>query len=162
LLARLKEDVVEPAFAQGYQRIHFVGISLGGYGSLLYMREYPEDVSSVILLAPYLGEPEHYQHLLRADGDAPPGATDDAANIWPWLLSLDPRSQSKIHLGYGRNDGYVDSHRLLSQYLPASNVMVVDGGHRWTTWQLLWTRLLAKTQFPDSVAVLGSERQAAP
>src|SRR5690554_1606675 len=29
LLDRLKEDVVDPAFARGYERIHFAGISLG-------------------------------------------------------------------------------------------------------------------------------------
>src|SRR5690606_11951883 len=81
LLTRLKHDVVEPAFEQGYERLHFVGISLGGYGILLYMRSHPEDVSSAILLSPYLGEPEHYHYLL--DSAARPDGGEE--NIWPWL-----------------------------------------------------------------------------
>lgn len=160
LLMRLKEDVIEPARARGYRQIHFVGVSMGGYGSLLYMREYPEDVSSVTLLAPYLGEPEHYRHLLQAHSEPVAGVMEDAANIWPWLLSLDAESQAKIQLGYGRADSYVESQRLLSNYLPVANVMVVEGGHRWTTWQVLWERLLAKARFADSIAVLGSDGPA--
>lgn len=158
LLMRLREDVVEPAFARGYERIHFAGVSLGGYGSLLYMREYPEDVSSIILLAPYLGQPSHYAHLLHPEAEAIPEALHDEANIWPWLISLDAKSRSKIYLGYGRGDSYAESHQLLREYLPYTHVMVVDGDHRWATWQQLWPSLLAKTQLSSKFfAVLGPD-----
>ena len=56
LVEQLHQHVVLPALAQGYQRIHFAGVSLGGFGVLLYQREHPELVTSAILLAPYLGE----------------------------------------------------------------------------------------------------------
>lgn len=157
LLDRLKEDVVEPSFAKGYQRLHFAGISLGGYGALLYMREYPEDVSSVLLLAPYLGEPEHYAHLL--DPSTPPAASvlEDEANIWPWLKTLSYSQRLKIFLGYGRSDSYAVSHNILANLLPSGQVKVIDGEHRWTTWQLLWPQLLASAGFSDSL-VLYSEQ----
>lgn len=152
LLQRLKEDVVDPAFAQGYQRIHFMGVSLGGYGALLYMREYPDDLSCVILLAPYLGEPQHYEHLIKG-GEAASAVLNDAANIWPWFVSLDQKNRSRIYLGYGRGDTYAESHQLLSSYLSNTQVMVIDGDHRWATWQRLWPRLLTKTKFPADAFV---------
>lgn len=152
LLDRLKEDVVLPARAMGYERLHFAGISLGGYGILLYMREYPEDVSSALLLAPYLGEPEHYAHLLQVGAPAITAALEDEANIWPWLVALKHSERSKISLGYGRSDTYAESHQLLGRQLPKGQVMVVDGGHRWSTWQLLWPRLLSKAPISNVLA----------
>ncbi|MGE5173202.1 MAG: hypothetical protein ACM3MD_05175 [Betaproteobacteria bacterium] len=36
VFTRLKEDVIEPAKARGYDQIWLVGNSLGGYGSISY------------------------------------------------------------------------------------------------------------------------------
>lgn len=143
LLWRLKQDVVEPAFSKGYERIHFVGISLGSYGTLLYMREYPEDVNSAILLGPYLGEAEFYRYLLEAT--APPANVDEG-NIWPWVENLPEESLSRIYLGYGEKDQYAQSHRLLSDYLPVKHTVTVGGAHNWPTWKKAWKRLLPKVQ----------------
>ncbi|MGQ9426028.1 alpha/beta hydrolase-fold protein [Gilvimarinus sp. F26214L] len=142
LLIRLKEDVVDPAKAQGYERIHFVGISLGGYGTLLYMRNYPEDVSSAILIAPYLGRPEHYAHL-TTDGMEP---VLERENLWPWLQSLSGETLARIYLGFGASDTYAESHQLLRDMLPRDHSTVVAGAHRWTTWQRLWPELLLQAQ----------------
>lgn len=142
LLTRLKQDVVEPAFAKGYERLHFVGISLGGYGIMLYMRSYAEDVSSAILLSPYLGEPEHYRYLL--DSAARPAEGEE--NIWPWLSQVPARELEKIYLGYGESDSYVQSQSLLRQLLPDDNSLAVDGGHTWATWEVIWPELLSRAE----------------
>lgn len=156
LLERLKEDVVMPARAMGYERLHFAGISLGGYGILLYMREHPDDVNSALLLAPYLGQPEHYAYLLEAAAAVDGATLEDEANIWPWLVALDESQRSKIFLGYGRSDSYSASHRLLSRQLPPNQVLVVEGDHSWSTWQLLWPRLLAMAPIPKALATADS------
>jgi pimeloyl-ACP methyl ester carboxylesterase len=142
LLDRLKEDVVEPAFSRGYERIHFVGVSLGGYGSLLYMRSHPDDVTSVILVAPYLGEPEHYNYLLGLSGWGEPVRARE--NIWPWLESLPKETLAQIYLGYGDSDDYATGQILLSRLLPTGNSTSVVGDHSWVTWQSLWPELLSR------------------
>lgn len=144
LLTRLQEDVVEPAFAKGYRRIHFMGISLGGYGTLLYMREHPEHVSSAILLGPYLGEPEFYGYLL----DLVAGRKNvvDEANIWAWLADLPEDTRRTIYLGHGKSDRYAESHRLLRRFLPPQNTISVEGAHDWSAWRILWSRLLSRAE----------------
>lgn len=140
LLSRLYEDVVAPAMEKGYRRIHFMGISLGGYGALLYMREHPQQVSSAILLGPYLGEPDFYGYLL--DTAAARKDVVDEGNIWPWLEGLPEEDRNKIYLGHGKTDKYAESHRLLSGFLPPSNTISVSGGHRWAVWREIWPSLL--------------------
>lgn len=145
LLKRLKNDVVEPALEEGYERIHFMGISLGGYGTLLYMREYPEDLTSAILMAPYLGQPNHYGYLLEVT-EFPEKPHADS-NLWPWLEKLPSNQRRKIHLAYGLGDQYSEGQELLSRYLPRENTTTVAGGHNWSTWQILWPRLLIRDRF---------------
>ncbi|MCW8196566.1 esterase family protein [Proteobacteria bacterium 005FR1] len=157
LLKRLKEDVVQPAISQGYERIHFVGISLGGYGTLLYMRSHPEDVSSAILIAPYLGEPGHYNYLLDPSGWDHPA--EGAENIWPWLESLPADQLQRVYLGYGDRDQYAEGHRLLNGLLPTGHTITVAGDHSWVTWQSLWPMLLSTAEaLQDGSAPVVAER----
>ena len=55
LIPRLHDDIIVPAKKRGYENIWMLGVSMGGFGSLLYAAEHPEMVSGVILLAPFLG-----------------------------------------------------------------------------------------------------------
>ena len=50
LLPRLHEDIVVPAREAGYKNIWFLGISMGGFGSLLYASENPDQVDGLIPL----------------------------------------------------------------------------------------------------------------
>lgn len=140
LIERLRVDVIEPARRRGIHHVHLVGVSLGGFGSLLYLRERPEEVASVTLLAPYLGEEEYYEHLLALDGEA--SDPMNPANIWPWLLQLPEAERRKIYLGYGRDDRMADAHALLGGLLHADQTVTVEGGHRWPVWKQLWPALL--------------------
>lgn len=144
LIERLKSDIVDPARAAGYKRIHFIGISLGGFGSLLYLREHPEEIATVTLLAPYLGEEEYYRHLL--DENLPATDNIDKKNIWPWLETLPDKTRDKIFLGYGDADKFVQAHDALATLLPAAHTITVAGKHRWTTWEQLWPGLLGKVK----------------
>ncbi|MGD8314150.1 MAG: alpha/beta fold hydrolase, partial [Syntrophobacterales bacterium] len=55
IIELVKNELVDPAKASGYERLILVGTSLGGHGALLYINQYPEDVDGVVLLAPFLG-----------------------------------------------------------------------------------------------------------
>ncbi|WP_269759566.1 hypothetical protein [Variovorax sp. E3] len=54
ILERLSADVMAPARKQGYRHIWIVGISVGGFGGLLYAQTHPGELAGVVTLAPYL------------------------------------------------------------------------------------------------------------
>jgi pimeloyl-ACP methyl ester carboxylesterase len=39
----------------GYGHVRAAGISLGGFGALLYASRYPEEVTGILAVAPFLG-----------------------------------------------------------------------------------------------------------
>lgn len=144
LIERLKSDIVDPAKIGGYKHIHFIGISLGGFGSLLYLRDYPDDISTITILAPYLGEKEYYQHLFDERLRTPENL--DKKNIWPWLETMPEETRRKIFLGYGDEDKFAPANSALAALLPPEHTLVVAGRHRWTTWQQIWPGLLVKVK----------------
>jgi len=143
---RIREDIVLPAMEQGYKEIFMGGNSLGGFGSLLYLKHYPDDLKAILILAPYLAERQDYGYLL--DGKPVPEQPRDR-NIWPWLSNLPQSSSEKIYLAYGEQDKFSESNALLRSYLPESNAFSIPGKHRWTVWEKLWPDLLSKA-FPEN------------
>jgi len=149
LIERLQQDVVEPAKRGGYKKIYMAGISLGGFGTLLYLRDHPDDLTSVVLLAPYLGEQEYYKHLL--DGEPQPAAAvAEKKNIWPWLEAMPKQIRNKIFLGYGEQDKFAQPDELLAALLPDGHTLTVPGIHNWATWEQLWPELLARLKAADT------------
>lgn len=145
-LDQLKHDVVLPARAQGYESIWLAGISLGGFMALDYAASYPEDLDGLCLLAPYLGN-----RLLTTEiacGSAPaartagnPAGSDEERRIWRFIQAQHSDSRP-LYLGYGREDRFAESHRLMAETLPPDAVDVVPGGHDWRTWTTLWENFL--------------------
>ncbi|HEY7886082.1 MAG TPA: hypothetical protein VIC08_14150 [Cellvibrionaceae bacterium] len=140
---RLHQDIIAPAREEGYQRIYLVGISLGGFGALLHWRE-TGDIDAVLLLTPYLGEPEYYAHLVDKNQQAT--ALDEDKNIWPWLEELPPEAMQHWYVGRARDDKFFTPNSLLSDRLPPANTVTVDGGHDWNAWLAMWPQLLAKLE----------------
>ena len=68
LLVRLKEDVIDPARAKGYKKIWLVGVSMGGLGAMLYLKDRPQDIAGVYLIAPFLGSPSILSEIEAAGG----------------------------------------------------------------------------------------------
>ena len=81
---RLRLDVIQPALDAGITRVWLLGVSLGGLGSLAYQMEYPEEVSGVILMAPYLGEWDELEAYVADPG----GSRSDFVEIWRALEAL--------------------------------------------------------------------------
>ena len=52
ILDRLAQDVITPARRQGYKAIWIAGISVGGFGGLLYAQTHPGDLAGLVVLAP--------------------------------------------------------------------------------------------------------------
>jgi pimeloyl-ACP methyl ester carboxylesterase len=170
ILTRLKEDVIEPARAKGYEHIWLIGNSLGGFGSLSYAREHPNDISGIVLLGPYVGDRPIIKEIRSAGGLLrwEPGGVllktreDDEKHMWIWLKKHGqqrqfragdkdcPKKQGcvpKIYLGYGTNDRFTYAQDLLASLLPPEQVVALDGGHDWSTWKKLWDRFLDQNFF---------------
>ena len=156
IVERLWEDVVLPARARGYRRLWFVGISLGGLGSLLLSQHHPDAAAGIFALAPYLGEKGLAAEIESAGGLARwTGAAgkDDFRGLWGWLRGYATgEERPRLWLAYGEADRYAYGHRLLGAALPRDEVQTTAGGHDWTAWKRLWPEFLARGAFPGTVA----------
>lgn len=148
LLPRLHEDIVLPAREAGYKNVWLLGISMGGFGSLLYASENPDLIDGVILLAPYLGERTSLEEIAASGGlqqwDSSGSRMEDhEIGIWSWLRDAD----TPVILGYGESDGMAEGYRqVMSGVLEPSSIYTLEGGHKWTTWKPLWERIAAELE----------------
>ena len=147
IVDRLHNDVIAPARRRGYERIWLLGVSLGGYGSLLYAERFAQDLSGIILLAPYLGDRRLATRIREAGGlgawSADAAAAEPFVQGWQTLQELAPFDRLPITLGYGIGDRLAETYDPLVQALPVSHIYTAAGGHRWKTWLSLWTNIKA-------------------
>ncbi len=148
---RLRHDVIVPARERGYGHLWLVGISIGGLAALEYERKYPGEISGIILLAPYLGSDEIADEINRTGGLRRwnPGLVSESDYerlLWAWIKRYDTEGLDSplIYLGYGRDDRYAESDRLLESALGPGRALTLQGGHSWTTWKVLWNSLSAR------------------
>ena len=149
LLPRLHEDVIVPARAAGYENIWLLGISMGGFGSLLYAAEHPDLVDGIILLAPYLGDEASVQTIVDNGGieslDAVRTEIEDYEyDVWSWIRDAsNGSSPTPIILGYGLSDSMAPGYQALTDVFQPSSVYTLEGGHKWTAWRPLWDEIAA-------------------
>jgi len=150
LLPRLREDIIEPARAQGYENIWLLGVSMGGFGSLLYAQAHPDDIDGLILLAPYVGSDKIVADVKAAgtlsnwetDGK---GLRDYEVDVWRWLQAqtADPDG-TPVFIGYGRSDSLAGAYGPLLDAMQPSKVFARDGEHKWTTWTPIWASIASE------------------
>jgi pimeloyl-ACP methyl ester carboxylesterase len=148
LLRRLQEDIVARAKRRGYRRIDFAGISLGGFGSLLYLECCQQNIDNVVLISPYSGEPGTHASIAETEdlrNWKPPAGTEDfELDLWFWIANNQPLfSSGRIWLGYGDED-YLSGQDLLAERLPENQVLVIDGDHGDEVFARIWQELLDK------------------
>ena len=153
IVDRLRADVIAPALAQGYTRIWLVGISIGAFGALIYSEAQPQGIAGVVALGPYLGKRALSEEIAAQGGlrawRAPVGKLDpDDIDwvVWRWLQPYAAQpiavARPELFLGYGRDDRFVFSDKLLAAALPADRVFTAAGGHDWAPWRALWNDML--------------------
>jgi pimeloyl-ACP methyl ester carboxylesterase len=145
MIDRLRIDVIEPALKKGYRQIWFVGVSLGGFGALMYAKQNNSKIAGIVLIAPYLGD-KIIDEISSAGGiskwqpRANSSAEDYEIDLWKWLKA--GHGATPLYLIYGADDRMADAHRMLSELLPKEHVITTDGGHDWNAWTSLWTSFL--------------------
>ena len=151
LVTRIREDVIVPARAAGYDRIVLVGISMGGLGAMLYAQQQPQDIAAVVLIAPFLGDKAVLDNIAAAGGLAhwtpqePVAESDYQRALWKWLRGYtDPKTpRPPLYLGFGTGDRFGQGHRLLASALAPSCVFTAPGAHDWDPWREVFRRILA-------------------
>jgi len=150
MLTRLRDGPLAEARAAG-ARVWLAGISLGGFVAIACAARFPAEVAGLCLIAPYLGTRLTSTEIARAGGLAHwsprPGLPEDEDHALWRYLGLPPARRCPIYLGYGREDRFADSQRLLGAALassPSDAVDVVDGGHDWSAWRAAWDRFLGR------------------
>lgn len=152
---RLHDEVIEPARRRGYTQIWLVGASLGGMGSVMYDRAYPDEITGMVLLAPYLGDAPIQSEIARAGGVAnwrPPAKPDAVTadnfqqELWRHVQtwSRRPEAARNVWLAYGKGDRFSTSMPLLEAALRPDQVLVREGGHDWDVWSPVTREVLMR------------------
>ncbi len=146
LLTRLQQDIIIPAQERGYTRIDFAGVSLGGFGSLLYLECCQQNINNVVLISPYSGEPETHASIAETDDlrhwKPPAGTEDFELDLWFWIGNNQPLFDSgRLWLGYGSEDT-LTGQDLLAERLPENRVVVIEGDHSDEVFAKIWLELL--------------------
>ena len=149
IVKKMKLRVIDPAKARGYEHIYLLGTSLGGHAALLYTMEYPNDIEGLFLFAPYISDPFVTKTLTQAGGlqtwdVCPQFAWEYSCKLWKLIRAYvsDPERRTSTFLGYGTEDRFVESCQILAEALSPENVFTTPGGHSWTTWHVLWGKML--------------------
>lgn len=159
---RLHHDIIQPAKKSGVTKIRLVGISLGGFGALIYDLEHPGEIDEILLLSPFLGDPEIIDEINDAGGltqwqPGTPAAEDFSRQLWKSLrerqLQPQPRHRGnpsflhppRILLGCGTNDRLAPASRLFAQsFLPPEQQQWISAGtHDWPTWREILIKMPA-------------------
>ncbi|HVO48151.1 MAG TPA: hypothetical protein VMT29_17655 [Steroidobacteraceae bacterium] len=154
LLRRLRHELVMPARAVGCDSVWICGISLGGFMGLAYAERFMGEVDGLCLIAPYLGNHMVTGEIRRANGvdDWQPGdlaQDDDERRVWRYIKAQRTRPVP-MYLGFGSEDRFVDSHRMMAAALSPERVHTVPGGHDWPVWRQLWQRFLDERMAADA------------
>jgi pimeloyl-ACP methyl ester carboxylesterase len=154
IVLRLKEDIVDPARARGYRQIWLAGFSIGGLGSLLYIREHPEDIDGVMLASPFMGWSWIREEIQLAGGIRNWQPEESQIADWQLLLwsflhlyASNPEDYPPLYLGYGKNDYLIGTGpELLGEALEKSHVFSLPGGHDYPTFKAIWAEHLNRRE----------------
>ena len=156
---RIHDDIIAPARKKGYQSIWLAGISLGGFGSLMYAFTYPNEIDGVIALAPFIATNEVLDEVINAGGLArwqPPerlGTDDYERALLRWLQGYANKPgatemRPKLYIGYGSEDDLPRFEKLMGTMLPREQMLAAPGGHDWPPWKQMWADALDRAALP--------------
>ena len=151
-LPALQREIIEPARAQGYQKIWLGGISLGGLLALCHNADTPGAVDGLCLIAPYPGSRLTTNAIARAGGltkwqPTSEEMTDPEFRAWHWLQN--PPTGFPVFVGYGTEDRFAEGMQQIAECFPPASRCALPGDHDWPVWQLLWEHFLDSSALPS-------------
>ena len=156
---RIQDDIIAPARKKGYQSIWLAGISLGGFGSLMYAFTYPNEIDGIIALAPFVATDKVLDEVVNAGGLArwtpsePLGANDYERALLKWLKGYagpqsTPEKRPSLYIGYGVDDRLARFQQIIAPLLPPAQMLEAPGGHDWPPWKRMWADALDRAPLP--------------
>jgi hypothetical protein len=165
IVDRLEKEVMLLARAKGYSNVWFVGISLGGFGTLIHgasQAKLPNanpklTYDGFFVMAPYMGEKRVWSKIQEAGFEKwqAPTESDFSVDLWRWLANYTKPKQSALpnaYIGYGTEDSLMPPNRLFGSILPQDRHLQVAGGHDWPPWKALWAQWLDKAPLARSAS----------
>lgn len=139
---RLQQDILQ---RYPHKTFTFVGISLGGFGSLLMATQHSERIDKLVLLSPFMGE-DDYAYLARlqtlgiVDQEGDEDLQRSLNSVWRFMASNERKMP--IYIAYGQDDDFVPYYdHLRGMQPPRVQFLEIRGGHDWGTWRTLWKTL---------------------
>jgi hypothetical protein len=164
IVDRLEKEVVLPARAKGYSQIWFAGISLGGFGTLIYgaaqakspIPDPKKMYDGFFVMAPYMGERKVWEPIQEVGlmNWKAPAQYDFSIDLWRWLAgytSSNTATLPQAYIGYGTEDRLVPPNKIFGSILPPARHLQEPGGHDWPPWKALWARWLDTAPLPRAV-----------
>ncbi len=155
---RLRIDVMEPMRAKGYAQTWLAGISIGGFGSMMYARQHPGQVDGIIAIAPFVASTSVLEEVRAAGGIAkwnePVVEGDWQRDLLRWLKGYADPTQKRppLYVGYGSEDGFAEFNAAVGAVLPKGHVREAPCGHAWVPWKQLWSEFLTDVPWPKAPA----------
>lgn len=155
IVERLHRQVIEPLRRAGAREIWLAGISLGGFGALLYEHDHPGELSGLVLLSPFMGKDERVAEVEAGTppwlGESEPEPRDfDSATRAVWRLVLGWRAQpaqaARVWLACGSDDKFLRPAKQIAAALPDNHFLEPEGGHRWRVWTPAARTLFARIE----------------
>ena len=149
MVALLRERVLHPLRLGKNGDVWLVGISLGGMTALACAEAHRDLIDGVCAIAPWPGLRPLWSDVPGAGGIAAwavqnaDSTFDDERRVWRWL-GEGARGGPEVVLAYGKQDRFLEGQQLLSEALPATHRLLLDGKHDWPTWRALWQLFLAQ------------------
>ena len=141
----LHYEVIAPAKRRGYREVWLAGVSLGGFGSVMYDLRYPGTLDRLILMAAFLGEEEPVAEVKTSGLTAwEPGEIareDFSRRFWKGVKEAKGLEAGRVFVGYGDSDRFAGDNAFFASTL-GLDARVVPGGHTWKPWKKLWPLLL--------------------
>jgi pimeloyl-ACP methyl ester carboxylesterase len=164
ILDRIETDVLAPMRAKHYEQTWFMGISMGGLGTVLVAEQHDKELTGLILMAPYLGDDDVIDEISKAGGVAkwrPPAVVnpeDYQREVWRWLqhATANPTTAPAIYLASGDQDPHAPAHRLLATVVQDGHLFRTRGNHDWGPWRVLWAKFLDTSDFRTRCGEPGS------
>ena len=159
---RIHDDIIAPSRKKGYQSIWLAGISLGGFGSLMYAFTYPNEIDGIIALAPFIASDKVLDEVVNAGGLArwtpaePLGPDDYERALLKWLKGFGgpqnpTEKRPRLYIGYGADDRLARFQNIIAPMLPSEQLLAAPGGHDWPPWKQMWTDALARAPLPKVI-----------
>lgn len=145
VLGLLRDEVLRPQRTAGHP-LWLAGISLGGMTALACAESHPELIDGVCAIAPWPGPRPLWSGIadagLAAWAKNETSLFDDERRVWRWLGR--GAAGCEVVIGYGRDDRFREGQQRMSEALPPTRRIEVNGAHDWPTWRALWQRFLAE------------------